>query len=240
MKERGMMARWRSAALLTVLAGFAAVGCDNQRDAQIAELQRQNEELQASNSDLQNRLAQCQRDADACQRRAMQLQGLLDDANRRLASGAMPTPIEPSPRSNDGWTEMPGLAWIDLGADVLFDSGKATLKGSAKDAIRSVASKIQSSYAGREIWVIGHTDAEPIKKTKDVWTDNLDLSQGRAATVARELYALGISPPSIIAGGQGEYNPREANDRNGRNAKNRRVQVVAVEKPLLEGTSQGG
>jgi flagellar motor protein MotB len=65
--------------------------------------------------------------------------------------------------------------------------------------------------------------------TKNLWIDNLDLSLNRAATVTRELEKLGVPGDLVVAGGQGQYNPRAPNDTRENKAKNRRVEIVAIE-----------
>jgi len=211
-----------SVGLIGLLALIAAVGCDSSKDMQIAELQRQVDDLTQRNQDLESQLAMAVRDGENARRRALQLQQMLDEANRKLAEQAqLPA----------GWQGTDTIAWIDVGSDILFDSGKATLKPQGRDALAAVVETIKSSFPDREIWVIGHTDNDPIKHTKHLWKDNLDLSLNRAATVARELYKMGIDPQRIVAAGQGEFRPKVPNDSKKNKALNRRVQIVAVSRP---------
>ena len=48
-------------------------------------------------------------------------------------------------------------------AEVLFDSGKATVRPEAKETLAKVASVIREKVSDRDIGIEGHTDNEPIK-----------------------------------------------------------------------------
>ena len=208
--------------LLAMLALVMLPACDSSKDIQISELQGRVDELLAQKGDLESRLAAAMSDGDRARQMALSLQQQLDEARRQ---GAVTAEGE--------WVETANAAWVSLGADILFDSGKATLKPQGTQKLASVAETIKSKYFDRRIFVLGHTDTDPIKVTKNLWKDNLDLSLNRAATVTREMMKLGVSAEQIVTGGQGEYNPRAPNDTRENKAKNRRVEIVAI-------TPQGG
>ena len=113
-----------------------------------------------------------------------------------------------------------GTITVTLPNAILFDSGKATLKKATSaelDHIRSVLR--QPKYAGKQIGVVGHTDTDPIKKSK--WKDNWELSAQRALSVVRYLISRGIR-----AVGRGESQPIDSNSTASGKAKNRRVEIV--------------
>jgi outer membrane protein OmpA-like peptidoglycan-associated protein len=112
---------------------------------------------------------------------------------------------------------------VNLPGDVLFDSGKATLKESAKATLNKVANALKRDYAGKPVRVEGHTDSDPIVKTKNEWQDNLDLSLNRAAAVTRYLESQGVDPKHVATTGYGASKPKGQNK-----AGNRRVEIVVV------------
>lgn len=233
-----MNARSRlSAAVIGAIAVFAVSGCTDAKDMQIQALQEELENCKKDKADLEARLASCMSDAENARRRALQLQDMLDEARRQLAE----RPAQPSgPVMPEGWQGNQNIAWTDIQAEILFDSGKADLKGSGRSALDRVMSDIRSNFANREIWIIGHTDTDPIKFSK--WKDNLELSLARGAVVARELTKQGLDPARVVAAGQGEHNPVAPNDTKANKARNRRVQIVAVVRPaaaLMSGESAG-
>jgi chemotaxis protein MotB len=212
------------AGLLVVLL---ATGCQDPKDMQIQALQERVQGLESDNADLESRLAGLMTDHDNANRRALELQRRIDELNRQLASAQS----QQQSTQQGRWTESGPFAWTDIGSDILFDSGKATLKADGNSIVSQVASEIQSQYGDRSIWVIGHTDSDPIRVTKNLYKDNLELSQERARVVALELQKSGIDPTRVIAGGQGEANPKAPNDTKENKRTNRRVQIVAVARP---------
>ncbi len=120
-----------------------------------------------------------------------------------------------------------GTVTVTLENALLFDSGKATLKKATSaelDHIRSVLR--DAKYAGKPIDVVGHTDTDPIRKTKGQWKDNWELSAQRALSVARYLIQKGIADEDIRAAGCGASRPVASNASTAGKAKNRRVEIV--------------
>ena len=116
---------------------------------------------------------------------------------------------------------------------VLFAPGKITLRQEARRTLDAVVSTVQGEYADKDIFVFGHTDDRPIVKSG--WTDNWQLSTERALAVARYLRQRAVATPRLVVAGCGEYRPRAANDSEADRAKNRRVQILAVDPELRLG-----
>jgi len=119
-----------------------------------------------------------------------------------------------------------GTITVTLPNSILFDSGQASLKTATSRELDHIHSVLQQKYAGKPIDVVGHTDTDPIRKTKDKWQDNWELSAQRALTVARYLIQRGISENKIRAVGCGESRPIASNANAAGKAKNRRVEIV--------------
>lgn len=116
-----------------------------------------------------------------------------------------------------------GTITVTLPEAILFDSGKATLKGSAHSTLDQIVSVLKSKYSGRPVDVVGHTDSDPIKKSS--WKDNWELSAQRALSVLRQLNSSGIPDSKLRAIGCGDGRPIAPNSGAGK-AKNRRVEIV--------------
>lgn len=200
-------------------AGMAlgSLGCADPDKVQLADLQRRNQQLERENAGLSQRIAQMMRDLDRLQRELEAARGQLS----RLKE--LPT----------GWSQEGGVAWTDVADDILFDSGRAELKASGRQALQRIAAQIRGDkeLSKRGIWIIGHTDSDPIRITADKWKDNLDLSCNRAMTVAREFYSMGFDAKTVVAGGQGEHNPKVENNSRANKQVNRRVQIMAIQRP---------
>jgi chemotaxis protein MotB len=117
-----------------------------------------------------------------------------------------------------------GTITVTLPNAILFDPGKATLKKATSVELNHIKSVLQQNYAGRLIDVVGHTDSDPIKKSK--WKDNWELSAQRALAVVRYLIKGGFSKDRIRAVGRGETQPIASNATASGKAKNRRVEIV--------------
>ncbi len=109
---------------------------------------------------------------------------------------------------------------------ILFDSGKATLKSATSKELDQILSVIKQKYASKDVDVVGHTDTDPIVKTKDQWKDNLELSAQRALSVTRYLIDHGIPDKQVRADACGAARPVASNASADGKAKNRRVEIV--------------
>lgn len=122
---------------------------------------------------------------------------------------------------------------IQLPGDVLFDSGKDTLKKDGRDILKKVADVIRNDpgLASRNYSVAGHTDSEKLNGGQ--FKDNWGLSVMRARTVVVFLVdngqgGGGLSSKRWSASGYGEEDPVATNDTPEGRAKNRRVELVVV------------
>lgn len=104
-------------------------------------------------------------------------------------------------------------------ADVLFDSGKFSLRGEAREKLAKV-SGIVLAHPGLRLEVEGHTDS--------VGSDeyNQKLSENRAGAVRDYLVAQGLAQESVSAVGFGESQPVVDNDTAANRQKNRRVELI--------------
>lgn len=214
-----------TAALALVLGGLLlTTGCNEPAlREQISALQEQLDDCRAGRADLELQLENCMADNDDQRARVLALKQQLEDCLNMQGSN-LPT----------GWQGTDELAWINVGSDILFRAGRDALQEAGQQAVAQVARDIQANFPNHEVWVIGHTDSDPIKESKDRYSDNLDLSVNRACTVFRELAKQGVSPQRMIAAGQGEYNPVATNKSDEGKAKNRRVQILAIAKPITQ------
>ena len=117
-----------------------------------------------------------------------------------------------------------GTVTVTLPNAILFDSGKATLKKATSVELDHIHSVLRDKYAGKQVDVVGHTDTDPIKKSK--WKDNWELSAQRALSVLRYLVKRGIPKDKIQAAGRGESQPIASNSTASGKARNRRVEIV--------------
>jgi len=122
---------------------------------------------------------------------------------------------------------------IILTGDLLFDTGMATLKGSAKTSLKEIAEILRKTpYM---INLVGHTDDLPIHTEQ--FPSNWELSTTRACKVARFLIdEMHIPAEKFYITGHASYQPLKPNDVAEDRAVNRRVEIIVTkERPYNVG-----
>ncbi|MFA5337245.1 MAG: OmpA family protein [Candidatus Omnitrophota bacterium] len=119
---------------------------------------------------------------------------------------------------------------ITFVSEVLFDSGKASLKPESFSSLDKVAKILVDNVPGNNIGIEGHTDNEPIKRSK--WKSNWELSAHRALSVLEYLEEKGVNSERLSASGYGEYKPVASNDTAQDRQLNRRVEIVILPKTV--------
>lgn len=105
-----------------------------------------------------------------------------------------------------------------LKSDILFETGKADLKGSAADNLSQMAA-IMKKYPENVLTIKGYTDSTGPDSF------NQELSESRAETVRRQLVQNGIPSTVVSTVGMGESNPVAENETASGRQKNRRVEI---------------
>jgi len=157
---------------------------------------------------------------------AEQSQKMIDDLQRQIAE-LNRSPAEATgfgPGYDVKFDPSAGTITVTLENTILFSSGQATLKKATSAELDHIQSVLQQKYRNNPIDVVGHTDTDPIKKSK--WKDNLELSAQRSLTVVRYLIGRGIDEKRIRAVGCGAARPVASNASAAGKSKNRRVEIV--------------
>lgn len=192
-------------ALLALSAAAAFLGgCNNEKKQQaltIAQLQEDNQSLMTENE----RLA-----AEAKEK-----------ADRASALEAENATLKTSPTTGGGGGGGGGGSdrVLTVAGDVAFGPGQITLTAAGKREVDNIISTIKSQYSSSRIEVAGFTDNDPLKKTKDKYTDNENLSVQRALAVERYMNANGVSGDQTHSSG---YGPAHAK---GSKKESRRVEI---------------
>lgn len=106
---------------------------------------------------------------------------------------------------------------------VLFRSGSATLTDSGRKVLERITTIVRDNPS-RFVRIDGHSDTDPIKKSK--FSSNWDISSKRAVAVIEALTKKGaLDPNNMFVAGFGEYRPLGDNK-----AANRRVEITLINK----------
>lgn len=112
---------------------------------------------------------------------------------------------------------------ILLTSDLLFDTGKADLKGGSIEVLKKIATVLRRTpYL---VNITGHTDNIPIHT--ELFPSNWELSTARACAVARFLTEeMKVPAKRFRVSGYGEYRPLRPNITSENRAVNRRVEIT--------------
>jgi chemotaxis protein MotB len=112
---------------------------------------------------------------------------------------------------------------IDLPSDVFFSSGSATINGAGERAMGQIVEFIRKNHPNGLLRIEGHSDTDPIRRTKNRYHCNWELSFERAHAVMHFLVEKGkFDPQRVVCEAYGEYHPQDP----GNKSKNRRVEIV--------------
>lgn len=200
-------------------AGFVAIvglgaallgGCND-------ELKTQNATLTTENAQLKEEVTSLTQNV---QSKDAQIQQLLGQIQNAPQPQPYVPPTGPGPRERTGGGGPSRGTTLTVAGDVLFAPGSAVVKSEGKRELDRIASTIRSKYPSNRIRVEGHTDSDPIRKSK--FRDNEHLSAERALAVERYLATKGVSASRIEAVGKGASNPK------GSKSSSRRVEIVIL------------
>jgi chemotaxis protein MotB len=178
---------------------------------------------------------------DGLKRQLAGTKASLDSANGQLANASAqmseppPTTVLAVPETKEKIPELDsvGVSYgmrdgnmvITIPSSITFKSGEASLSKDGEKALRSVASTLKSKYGEAKYSIEGHTDADPIKKSK--YASNRELSIARARAVHTFLVVeCSVPDEQCVVVGHGEYLPVAPNASDKDKARNRRVEIV--------------
>jgi len=204
-----------------VLVAVLAAGCTNVK------------ELQAQVADLNSQLADAQAERDRIQDEAQALRQQNQAMSERLNLAQQSLgEMEALRRKLGGDVSLSvkgGFITMELPDKVLYKSGEAKLTEKGKETLRRVASALNTEFAGEMVRVEGHTDSDPIRRTKDLYKSNWELSAARALEVVHFLTEQAdVDPARIHAAAFGQHQPVAPNTSAANKQANRRVAVVIL------------
>lgn len=233
--------------IIVLAAGFIASGCvssgtfkklEADKNGEITELQQQKAALEQDNAALKQQNAAQQQKSSvmqqqvgsleqqtaallaASQQRQQQYDALVQGLSKEVEKGQLQV------------RQYQNMLAVDLAEQIFFDSGRATLKAGGKEVLQKVGEALQG-YEHKIIRVVGHTDNVPLAKSlQGTFPTNWELSVARATNVVRFLQEVGIPPERMVPSGRAEYDPVAPNDTPEGRQKNRRIEIMLIDKSL--------
>lgn len=125
----------------------------------------------------------------------------------------------------------PETGGIVLEGDIFFNPGSATLRPKGKDLLQKLVRKLSAPpYNSYEIEIAGHTDSDPVKRSKRKFNDNWWLSCARAHSVLKYIITQGVPQGRLFISGYSFFKPRSTNPSPKGKKLNRRVEIVLHQK----------
>jgi len=221
---------------------FGGIGCQSAKlKDQLADQERMIRDLRQEKASVEDRLrattdelAAARGDLESERGRAHSLE---DELARSKSQGAAPAAdgldqrrrdLERLLQGTEGSVQVrDGDLVISLPGTITFDSGSSKLTSRGETMLRRIVGEIQNRYRDNTISVEGHTDTDPIKKSK--FGTNWRLSVERAMAVRDYLEKNGgLDPGRCRVVGYGPYRPLANNSSANGKEKNRRVEIVIV------------
>lgn len=204
-----------------VCGGLALIslfgGCDSGAQKQNGTLLSENETLKQQLAERSSALESAEREKQAAIARAQTAEAL----------GAS-TASESTATDTSAFAGIEGVTataqgkdiHVSIEGDVLFDSGKDSLKNGAQKSLDKIVGILKDTYSSKAIDVAGFTDTDPIKYS--AFKNNYYLGFERAYAVREYLISNGIAGKRISLSSFGPDQPRDTK------AKSRRVEIVVV------------
>jgi chemotaxis protein MotB len=238
----------KSRIAVTALLAIAAAGCGPSKkeqqltsdltllqtksatlETQVNDLTKQNATLKTSLDEAQAQVATMSTEKEQLKTEsaetAKQYDQLLSQLSSEVESGNLQI------------REYQNMLSVDVAEKLFFDSGSATLKKSGKDVLAKVGEALKQ-YPDKVIRVVGHTDNVPLGKSA-AFASNWELSAMRATHVVRFLQdKCQIEPERLVASGRGPYDPVADNSTAEGRQKNRRIEIMLLDKNMVDSMSQ--
>ncbi len=187
-----------------------------QSQLQAAQAQADADRAAAARAQAEAQKAQADAAAATAQAQAAEAQRQAQDAQNSVA--AIRAKLLAQLNAVLQTTETPRGLMVNLN-DVLFDTGKYTLKQNTQISLAQVAT-ILNLYQGLKVQVEGYTD--------NTGSDQLNqtLSENRSRAVSDFLTGHGVPPGNVTAAGYGKSDPVADNSNAKGRAQNRRVELI--------------
>jgi chemotaxis protein MotB len=190
---------------------------------QVASLEQQKSSAQQQVSSLEQQKASL---LAASQQQQKQYQDLVQGLSKEVEKGQLQV------------RQYKNMLSVDLAEQIFFDSGRASLKKEGKEVLKKVGEALKG-YENKVIRVVGHTDNVPVAKSlQATFPTNWELSVARATNVVRYLQEVGIPAERLVPSGRAEYDPVAPNDTAEGRQKNRRIEIMLLDKSLVSEMSR--
>lgn len=186
-------------------------------DAAMRELDDLDEEIESLRQELEKEKALTEQEL---KRIRDTYEALVVDLNKEISEGKVE--IE----------QVKGRLQLSVAEEIFFDSGRAELKVEGEEVLKRIGA-ILKKIPEKSIRIEGHTDNVKIGRSlREKYPTNWELGAARAVNVVRYLQEVGVDPLRLSAVSYAQYRPVDSNKTKAGRAKNRRIEIVLVDRDL--------
>lgn len=242
-----------SIGIAALAAGFITSGCVSTgdfekmqagKDEEIAALRQQKASLEKENSTLNQQIDALKQQNAATQQQVGSLEQqhaalLAASQERQQEYDALVQSLSKEVEKGELQVrQYRNMLAVDLAEQIFFDSGRAKLKPGGKEVLKKVGEALKG-YEEKIIRVVGHTDNVPVSTSlQSTFPTNWELSVARATNVVRFLQEVGVPPERMVPTGRSEYDPVASNDTQEGRQKNRRIEIMLIDRGLVSEMSR--
>lgn len=228
------MSKFSAMIALLVLSQAACVSTGRYKKLESAKsaLQAQADDLTAQNAKLKEEGDKLKQDVEklTADQEALKNQAAQKEASYNQLVGQLSSEVSQGQLQVKQYKDMLS---VDIAEKIFFDSGKAKLKKDGEVVLLKVGEAL-AKFQDKVIRVVGHTDNVPLSPGSP-FASNWELSVSRATTVVRFLQEKAkLVPERLVASGRGEYQPIAPNDTPEGRQKNRRIEIMLLDKSMAD------
>jgi chemotaxis protein MotB len=228
------MKRMNGIVLVVVIAIFILTGCASTKKMQA--LESDNERISRENAALQEELGRAQAMIAEQEQQIATIQtererevaalkqtyeNLISELQKEIKSGQVQV------------KQVKNSLQLTIAEQLFFDTGKAEIKPEGQAVLRRIG-PILKKIPEKNIRVEGHTDNVPIGPSLRVqYPTNWELGAARSVNVVRFLQReSSLDPLRMSAVSYGQYRPIASNKTEEGRAKNRRIEIILIDRDL--------
>ena len=254
---------------IVVVSAFLASGCvstgkydsmEAAKNKEITDLQQQKTDLEQQKASLEKEKAALEQGKAALEQEKAALDKVIADQKQQVAAmeSEKASLMQAGEQSKRQYNELlqglskevekgqlqvrqyKNMLAVDVAEQIFFDSGRASLKPGGKEVLKKLGETLKG-YEDKIIRVVGHTDNVQIAKSlQATYPTNWELSVARATNVVRYLQEVGVPPERLVPSGRGEYEPVADNSTPEGRQKNRRIEILLIDKSLVTEMTRTG
>lgn len=184
----------------------------------------------AKESGFNDKISKMSKDLDAAKSDVVKFKNMSEERSKVLAK------LEQDLKEAFAGIENPDLKiiqkyekmYISLPNRILYKKGDDVISDSGKNVL-DMLSTIFKKNPSMDILIEGHTDNDPVIKTKEKYIDNWGLSSSRSLNALRYLISKGVNEKQLSASGRADQDTTgEIMEGKDRNAYDRRIEFVVT------------